>query len=125
MQSIVLVIHVLLALGLIGLILMQHGKGADMGAAFGSGSSGTVFGAQGAGNFLTRLTAILATLFFLTSLVLAYLSTEAVAPTSVVDQFEEAPAAVQVPDESVPPAAAQPSNEDVPVVPVVPAAPQD
>lgn len=71
MELIVQIIHVLAALALIGLILIQHGKGADAGAAFGSGSSQTVFGGSGSGNFLTRSTAILATVFFLTSLGLA------------------------------------------------------
>jgi preprotein translocase subunit SecG len=77
MQTILTVVHVFLAIGVIGLILMQHGKGADAGAAFGSGSSGSVFGAQGAGNFLSRSTAILATLFFVTSIALGYFSMNA------------------------------------------------
>jgi len=64
MYQVIIVIHVLLGLGVIGLVLMQQGKGADAGAAFGTGSSGTVFGAQGAASFLSRSTAILATLFF-------------------------------------------------------------
>lgn len=64
MQTIILLVHVLAALGMVGLILMQHGKGADAGAAFGSGASATVFGAQGSGSFVTRLTAALATIFF-------------------------------------------------------------
>lgn len=68
------VIHVLAALGLIGLVLLQHGKGADAGAAFGSGASSTVFGSRGASSFLSRATAVLATTFFCTSLVLAYFS---------------------------------------------------
>ena len=64
MQTILVVAHLFLAIGLIGLVLMQHGKGADAGAAFGSGASGTVFGAKGAANFLSRSTAVLAALFF-------------------------------------------------------------
>ncbi len=68
METLVLVVHVIAALGIIGLVLLQHGKGADMGAAFGSGASGSVFGATGSANFLSRATAILATVFFLTSL---------------------------------------------------------
>lgn len=72
MSSIILSIHVIIAVVLIGLILVQHGKGADAGAAFGSGASSTVFGSQGSASFLTRLTAGLATAFFLTSLALAY-----------------------------------------------------
>jgi preprotein translocase subunit SecG len=74
MYQVIVVVHVLLGLGLVGLILMQQGKGADAGAAFGSGSSGSVFGAQGAASFLSRTTAIFATLFFSTSLGLAVLS---------------------------------------------------
>ena len=74
MQSIALVIHVLLAIGVIGLVLIQHGKGADAGAAFGSGASATVFGARGSASFLTRATTVLAGLFFVTSLVLFYLA---------------------------------------------------
>lgn len=70
--SLVLVVHILVALAIIGLVLMQHGKGADMGAAFGSGASGSLFGASGSANFLSRTTAILAAAFFVTSLVLAY-----------------------------------------------------
>ena len=89
MQTILLLVHVLAALGMIGLILMQHGKGADAGAAFGSGASATVFGSQGSSSFVTRLTAGLATVFFITSLSLAYFAgnTEKEA-TSVVDRIE-------------------------------------
>jgi len=72
MQTILVVFHLFLAMGLIGLVLVQHGKGADAGAAFGAGASGSVFGASGAANFLSRATAIIATLFFLTSLALAW-----------------------------------------------------
>src|SRR5512139_1747091 len=70
----ILVLHVLTALGVCGLVLMQHGKGADMGAAFGSGSSGSLFGATGSASFLSRTTAVLATVFFVTSLTLAYIA---------------------------------------------------
>ncbi|GBG01212.1 preprotein translocase subunit SecG [Azospira sp. I13] len=72
--SVVLVVHILAALGIIGLVLIQHGKGADMGAAFGSGASGSLFGATGSANFLSRATALLAIVFFSTSLALAYLA---------------------------------------------------
>lgn len=86
MHTILVVVQVLVAVSLIGLILVQHGKGADAGAAFGSGASGTVFGARGAANFLTRLTAILATAFFIASLTLAYLvSDRSPKSTSVID----------------------------------------
>ncbi len=74
MYQVIIVVHVFLGLGVIGLVLMQQGKGADAGAAFGSGGSGSVFGAQGAASFLSRTTAILAALFFSTSLGLAILS---------------------------------------------------
>ena len=73
--NIVIAAHVLVALVIIGLVLLQHGKGADMGSGFGGGSSGSLFGATGSANFLSRATAVLATVFFLTSLGLAYLAT--------------------------------------------------
>ena len=85
LHNIILVIHVIIAVALIGLVLIQHGKGADAGAAFGGGASGTVFGSQGAASFLTRTTAILATVFFITSLTLTYLAVERKQPESVVD----------------------------------------
>jgi preprotein translocase subunit SecG len=72
--SLVLTVHILVALAIIGLVLMQHGKGADMGAAFGSGASGSLFGATGSANFLSRATGILAAVFFITSLTLAYVA---------------------------------------------------
>ncbi|MCP5269583.1 MAG: preprotein translocase subunit SecG [Zoogloeaceae bacterium] len=71
--SVILVAHILIGLSVCGLVLMQHGKGADMGAAFGSGTSGSLFGASGSANFLSRTTAVLATVFFVTSLALAYI----------------------------------------------------
>jgi len=71
MHTFVLVIHIILAVMIIGLVLIQHGKGADAGASFGGGGAATVFGASGSGNFLTRVTAILTALFFVTSLSLA------------------------------------------------------
>ena len=73
--TVLLVLHVVVALAVIGLVLLQHGKGADMGSGFGGGSSGSLFGASGSANFLSRATAVLATIFFLTSLGLAYLAT--------------------------------------------------
>ena len=74
MDIVILVFHILAALGIVGLVLLQHGKGADVGAAFGSGSSGSLFGATGSANFLSRATAVLALVFFVTSLALSYLS---------------------------------------------------
>ena len=76
LQTILLVAQVLIAISLIGMILIQHGKGADAGAAFGSGASSTVFGSQGSSNFLTKATAILAFLFLANSLTLAYLASK-------------------------------------------------
>src|ERR1043165_8570307 len=73
--NIIIVVHVLIALAIIGLVLLQHGKGADMGSGFGGGASSSLFGATGSANFLSRTTAVLATLFFLSSLGLAYLAT--------------------------------------------------
>jgi len=90
MTTVLWMVHMLVAAGVIGLVLLQHGKGADMGAAFGSGSSGSLFGASGSANFLSRSTAVLATLFFLTSMGLAYMTSrpvqQAVAPVSVPAQ---------------------------------------
>lgn len=88
MQLFLTVLHLLLALGLIGLILIQHGKGADAGAAFGSGASATVFGSRGSGSFLTRVTAIMATAFFLTSMALAYFAAQVGEPEGLMDGIE-------------------------------------
>jgi len=86
LQSIVLMAHVTISALLIVLVLIQRGKGADAGAAFGSGASGTVFGAKGSANFLSRSTAALATLFFVTSLSLAYLGAQAPRAQSLMDE---------------------------------------
>jgi preprotein translocase subunit SecG len=75
LQTVLLVVHLLVAAGICGFVLLQHGKGADMGAAFGSGSSGSVFGAAGSANFLSRTTAVLAALFFASSLGLTWFAT--------------------------------------------------
>lgn len=91
MQTLILVIHVLAALCVIGLVLMQQGKGADMGAAFGSGSAGSVFGASGSANFLSRATAMLATVFFLTSMGLTYLASTKSQQEGVMSTVREAP----------------------------------
>jgi preprotein translocase subunit SecG len=88
LNNILLVFHVLIAVAMIGLILLQQGKGADAGAAFGSGASGTVFGSQGSASFLSRATAVLATLFFVTSLTLAYLASTGAKSSSVVDKVK-------------------------------------
>lgn len=84
--SVVLTVHILAALGVIGLVLVQHGKGADMGAAFGSGASGSLFGATGSANFLSRTTAVLAAIFFATSLALAFIASNKTKTTGGVMQ---------------------------------------
>ncbi|HVN42595.1 MAG TPA: preprotein translocase subunit SecG [Steroidobacteraceae bacterium] len=93
LQTLAVVFHVLLAVGIIGLVLLQRGKGADAGAGFGAGASGTVFGARGSASFLSRTTAVLATMFFLTSLGLSYLFSRHAEPTSVVDRVPSRPVA--------------------------------
>jgi len=127
-QTLAVVFHVLLAASIIGLVLIQRGKGADAGAGFGAGASGTVFGSRGSGSFLSRTTAVLATLFFLTSLGLTYLFSQQTAPSSVVDRVQPAPtvpapAANTVPDmlPSVP-AEPAPANQAVPAAGEQPAA---
>ncbi len=118
MQTILVVFHLFLSLGLIGLILIQHGKGADAGAAFGSGASGTVFGAEGSANFLSRATALLATLFFITSLTLAWHAMQVTDQPGLMET-ETAPAQV--------PAFEMPEMPEMPEIPgqepVAPAAP--
>lgn len=87
LQSAVLVAHVLAALSVCGFVLLQHGKGADMGAAFGGGSSGSLFGAAGSANFLSRTTAILATVFFVTSITLTWFGSQhGAAPQGVMEK---------------------------------------
>jgi len=114
-QTLAVVFHVLLAISIIGLVLIQRGKGADAGAGFGAGASGTVFGARGSGSFLSRATAILATLFFLTSLGLSYLFSQSTAPSSVVDRVQPAQS-VPAPAPTGTPASLLPSipGENVP-----------
>lgn len=93
-----LTVHLLVGLAIIGLVLLQHGKGADMGAAFGSGASGSLFGATGSANFLSRTTAILAAVFFMTSLGLSYMATNRTKPAaSVLDVAKGAAAPVSAP----------------------------
>ena len=95
MQSTILFVHTVIAAAIIILVLMQRGKGADAGAAFGAGASGTVFGARGSGSFFSRATAILATAFFVTSLALAYMSSQR---TSAPDSLIEGTTAVEAED---------------------------
>ena len=119
MQTILIVVHLFIAVGLVGLILIQHGKGADAGAAFGSGASGTVFGARGSASFLSRTTAILAALFFVTSLGMAWFAMQSgehkgLMESMAPDAAETAPAAPA--PETVPPVSEVPSvvSEETP-----------
>jgi preprotein translocase subunit SecG len=112
LETLLLVVHLLVAVAVCGFVLMQHGKGADMGAAFGSGSSGSLFGAAGSANFLSRTTAILATVFFLTSVGLTFFGAVKGRPQGVMDQgvMEKlAPAAPKAPDVPKPADVPQPS----------------
>lgn len=110
MQTAVLIVHILLAIALIVLALLQHGKGADAGAAFGSGASNTMFGARGSANFLSRSTAVVATLFFVTSLTLGYFFARPEKPQSVMDRVGT-PAAVAPEVTDLPPSATPSSPE--------------
>ncbi|MGR9116011.1 MAG: preprotein translocase subunit SecG [Gammaproteobacteria bacterium] len=119
MYQVIIVFHVLLGIGVIGLVLMQQGKGADAGAAFGSGASGTVFGAQGAASFLSRTTAILATLFFITSLGLAVLSGHNGEIKDILDQPESEVSDLPLLGDETGPMKVPPIS-DTPVVDAVP-----
>jgi preprotein translocase subunit SecG len=113
--NVLIVSHVLVALAIIGLVLLQHGKGADMGSGFGGGASGSLFGATGSANFLSRTTAILATIFFILSLALAYVATKKPVETGggVMD-------AVRKQQEAKPPAAAAEEAKPKPPAPASP-----
>lgn len=125
MQSLVLVVHVILAMLVIGLVLIQHGKGADAGAAFGSGASSTVFGAKGSASFLTKMTTLAALAFFVTSLSLFYLAANRQTSTgSVVDNLTLPAASEEVKTEGAgesdlpaAPAGAGTSESELPVAP--------
>jgi preprotein translocase subunit SecG len=107
--NVLIVLHVLVALSIIGLVLLQHGKGSDMGSGFGGGASGSLFGASGSANFLSRATAVLATLFFILSLTLAWVATNRPgeqAPGGVMDTVRQQ----QQPAKDVPKPQAQPQN---------------
>jgi len=86
LETVIWILHLLSAVSVIVLVLLQHGKGADMGAAFGSGSSGSLFGASGSANFLSRTTGVLAAVFFMTSLGLTYLSSHKTEDGGVMDK---------------------------------------
>ena len=113
MQTILLASHVLVSIALIALILLQQGKGADAGAAFGSGASGSVFGAKGSSSFLSRTTAILATLFFVLSLAMAILAHQQTEQQSLTQQFEGSPVVAPVVESTD-----APTSGDVPAVPM-------
>ena len=116
MENVILVIHVLAAAAVIGLVLLQHGKGADMGAAFGSGASGSLFGVSGSSNLLSKLTAIFITVFFVTSLTLAYTSSHKAGNGSVV----KATLGVQAPvktETAVPQETAKPADNTAKDIP--------
>src|SRR5271169_4579041 len=101
-ETLLVGVHLVVAAALIGFVLLQHGKGADMGAAFGSGSSGSLFGAAGSANFLSRTTAILATAFFLSSLGLTYFGATRSGPTDVMKQGAPQAAPAPAPKETKP-----------------------
>jgi len=108
--SVVLLVHILAAVGVIGLVLVQHGKGADMGAAFGSGASGSLFGATGSANFLSRTTAVLAAVFFVTSLTLAYIASNKPRTTGSVMQDAVKSLPVELPSAAGSDKAASPAD---------------
>lgn len=121
MASILLVVHVLAAVAIVVLVLMQQGRGADMGAAFGGGSQ-TLFGARGSANFLTRLTALLAAIFFATSLTLAYIYARGTQPQSVTEQVVEQPTQPQgdipqTPDADDTQGSSVGTSSDIPIAP--------
>jgi preprotein translocase subunit SecG len=123
LRGVILGVHVLLALMIIALVLLQRGKGAEAGAGFGSGASGTVFGARGTSTLFSKLTAIFAGLFFVTSLSLAYLGTHSpVAPTSVLERAAQAAAAAS--KAAPPPAVTPPATAPAPSAPAPETAPQ-
>ncbi len=116
--NVLIVAHVLSALAIIGLVLLQHGKGADMGSGFGGGASGSLFGATGSANFLSRTTAVLATIFFLLSLALAYVATKKPVETGggVIDAVRSRPATQEKKPaaEETKPTPPAPQGKDVP-----------
>jgi preprotein translocase subunit SecG len=122
LRGFILSVHILLALMIVGLVLMQRGKGAEAGAGFGSGASGTVFGARGTATLFSKLTAVFAALFFGTSLLLAYMGTRSPSePTSVLERAAQAEA--HTPSAAKPAAAPAPMSAPAPAAPA-PAPPQ-
>lgn len=122
LHSAVVIVHLLIAAAIVALVLLQRGKGADAGAGFGSGASGTVFGARGSASFLSRTTATLAALFIVTSLTLAYLGGRApAAPKSVIDRVNLQDNAPELPATPVTPPADQATNNQAVEKPTEPA----
>ncbi|MGC3980117.1 MAG: preprotein translocase subunit SecG [Steroidobacteraceae bacterium] len=118
LQTATLILHMFLCVGIVGLVLLQRGKGADAGAGFGAGASGTVFGARGSSSFLSRTTAILATLFFVTCLTLTYMGGKKVVSDSVVDRVgTSASSSVSAPALQVPATPAPATTVEQPAVP--------
>lgn len=114
-HTLLLVGHVLISLGIIGFVLLQKGKGAEAGAAFGAGASGTVFGAKGSANFLSRTTALLATLFFASSLALAYIGSQRPQSQSLVEEaMTEETVVLPAAEEEAAPAEERPDLPDLP-----------
>ena len=114
METLVLVLHVLAALAIIGLVLLQHGKGADMGAAFGGGASGSLFGSTGSANFLSRTTALLATVFFVTSLALTWFSAHRTEAKGVMGTQPASQAPATAPSTTAPSTTAPSTTAPVP-----------
>jgi preprotein translocase subunit SecG len=108
MEQLITIIHVLAAAGVIGLVLLQHGKGADMGAAFGSGASGSLFGVSGSSNFMSKATAACVAIFFATSLTLAYMASHRAGNGSVIKTTTQAVKTEAAKPETVVPAETQP-----------------
>jgi len=118
LSNLLLVFHLVVALTIIVLVLLQQGKGADMGAAFGGGSSETLFGARGSANFLTRITSSLAIVFFVTSLVLAFLFTRQTGDISVIEESSVLQSAESIPIEATDTAdGGQEEESDIPAIP--------
>ncbi len=114
METLVWFIHVITAVVLIGLVLIQHGKGADMGAAFGTGSAGSLFGSSGSANFLSRSTAVAATVFFVTSLSLTYLYANPSKDQGVMDKIDASKPVQQVAPAAVVPDVPGSKSKEVP-----------
>jgi preprotein translocase subunit SecG len=118
LTTVLIVLHVLVALSIIGLVLLQHGKGADMGSGFGGGASGSLFGATGSANFLSRTTAVMAAVFFILSLALAYVATRRPVEEGggVIDVIRK-----QQSEKPAPKAEEKPAAQPAPAAPAAPA----